>query len=288
MVIGMTEDDNERSPGISEGDRQRIQAAALSGRPGDLIPEDSPAGPGRSRSETTEKAKSGIGPDADAPTPTRERVLNTGEYERLLIGASRLGGDEGLEAWSAFVVMGRLGLRAGELTHFDASWVDVRQRILKIPAREPCTNGRNNGICGSCKQAIRQRQQNGDDREFETIAAEYWQPKTQAAVRDIPFEWSGRVQEAISMLIDLHGGWPYSQSTLQRRMTDALDAAPGIGEDITSLHGLRGTAASYHAGNGVQKEALKQMMGWRSDRTPAKYLRIDGQQTRRALAEVYG
>lgn len=281
-------DSSERAAGLSEDDRQRIQAAALSGQPGDLIPEETTTGPGRSRSKTTKTSTSRIGPDAETPTPTREQVLNTGEFERLLIGASRLGADKGLEAWAAFVVMGRLGLRAGELTHFDASWVDVHQRILTIPARELCTNGRSGDVCGSCKQAIRQRQQNGDDREFETIAAEYWQPKTQAAVRDIPFEWSGRVREAIAILIDLHGRWPYSQSTLQRRLNDALGAAPGLGEDVTSLHGLRGTAASYHAGNGVKKEALKQMMGWRSDRTPAKYLSIDGQQTRRALAEVYG
>lgn len=262
MAIAMTEGGTDQ-PGLSQDEQSRIRKAAASGKPDELVPKD-----------------------GEIPTQTRERVLNAGEFERLLIGALRIEGDRGLEAWAACVIMGRLGLRAGEFCHLSSCWIDSRQRILSIPAHDPCKKGRG-VVCGNCKQAIRQRQQNGDDRGFEALAAAYWRPKTEAAVRDIPYEWSARGQEALIILTDLHECWPHSYTTLQRRLKNALENAPGLSPDATTLHGLRGTAASYHAGNGVNKEALKQMMGWQGDRTPRKYLQIDGQMTQRALREVY-
>ena len=51
--------------------------------------------------------------------------------------------------------------------------------------------------------------------------------------------------------------------------------------------GLRGTAASYHAGNGLEMQSLKGMFGWRDNKTPNKYLSIDGEMVRRGLQEVY-
>lgn len=250
-------------PGLSPADKDRIRKAAASGDSKDLVPEE------------------------QTSTQTRERVLNAGEFERLLIGALRIDDDRGLEAWAACVIMGRLGLRAGEFCHLSSEWIDSRQRLLSIPSHDPCTKGRG-VVCGNCKQAIKQRQQNGDGRSFEAIAASYWRPKTEAAVRSIPYGWSPRAQEALIILTDMHECWPHSYTTLQRRLKNALENAPGLSPDATTLHGLRGTAASYHAGNGVNKEALKQMMGWEGDRTPRKYLRIDGQMTQRAMREVYG
>lgn len=268
-----------QSAGLSDDDRGRIRAAAASGHPGDLAPEEETS---RGRTQTDGPGRGG----SNGVTQTRERVLNGGEFERLLIGALRIGGDRGLEAWAASIIMGRLGLRAGEMCHLSGEWVDTRERILSIPGHDPCTKGQDGGVCGDCKQAIRQRQENGDDRSFNAIAAEYWQPKTDGSVRSIPYDWSARTEEALLILLDIHEQWPHAYSTLKRRINSALENAPGLSTDATTLHGLRGTAASYHAGNGVKKEAVKQMLGWRGDRTPRKYLQIDGQMTRRALQEV--
>jgi len=272
--------------GLTEEDKQKMKAAAITGHADGLLPEDESTTPVRepvsNAAEQMEKY-----PDADESTATREKALNAGQYERLLIGASRLGGDRGLEAWSAIVILGRLGLRGGELTHFDASWVDQYQGIVEIPGHDPCDKGRDGSVCASCKQAIRQRKGHGDERSEEEIAEQYWMPKTAAAVRSIPYEWSPQAQEAVATLVELHGGWPHSYSTLKRRLSNAIEAAPQLSEEATSTHGLRATAASYHAGNGVDKEALKQMMGWRDDKTPTKYLQINGEMTRRALSEVY-
>ncbi|MDS0280316.1 site-specific integrase [Halomicroarcula sp. S1AR25-4] len=272
--------------GLSDEDRQKMKAAAISGNPDELLPNGEFTTPVRAPSDAGAEPVEKY-PDADESTATRERALNGGEFERLLIGASRLGGERGLEAWSAIVILGRLGLRGGELTHFDSSWVDHYEGVIEIPGHDPCTSGRDGSVCGSCKQAIQQRKGHGDERSVEEIAEQYWMPKTAAAVRSIPYEWSPRAQEAVSTLVELHGGWPYSFSTIQRRIGNAIEAAPSLAEGATSTHGLRATAASYHAGNGLNKEALKQMMGWRDDKTPTKYLQINGQMTRRALSEVY-
>lgn len=223
----------------------------------------------------------------NAPSSTREHVLNESQYERLLIGAGELGGTEGMQSQAAILIMGRLGLRGGELTHLDKSWVDLREKMLSIPYHDTCTGGRDNGPCGNCRQAARQRVSHGDDRSVEEILEDYWQPKTKAAVRDIPFDFSTRVEVAVRRLIETHGKWPHSFSTLQRRIQDAADAAPGLDGWSAKTHGLRGTAATYHAGNGVEKEPLKALMGWRSDEVHTKYLAVNGAMTKRALRRVY-
>lgn len=218
---------------------------------------------------------------------TREHVLREREFERLLLGAGRLSGTDRIEARAAVLIMGRLGLRGGELIHLSESWIDWRHHLVRIPDHDSCTKGRDGGVCGSCRQAAEQRQQHGDDRPVEEIVEDYWQPKTDAAVRDIPFDWSVRVEVALEELLDEFDGWPTSFSTLQRRLECSLEAAPELSEDATTVHGLRGTAASYHAGNGLEMQSLKGMFGWRDNKTPNKYLSIDGEMVRRGLQEVY-
>lgn len=218
---------------------------------------------------------------------TREHVLPEPEFERLLIGAGDLRGKEGMEARAAILIMGRLGLRGGEMAHLDSSWIDFRGRMLSIPSHDQCSSGQNGGPCGTCRQAARQRRTHGDNRSVDEILEDYWKPKTDAAVRDIPFDFSSRVEVSIRLLIEEHGGWPHSFSTLQRRIKDAADAAPGLDEWSAKTHALRGTAATYHAGNGVEKEPLKALMGWRSDQVHTKYLAVNGAMTQRALRKVY-
>lgn len=238
----------------------------------------------------TDPLKSTADPSAKAPGKvpgaTREKVLDGVEFENLLIGAGRTGMKYDQEAWACIIMLGRLGLRRGELAHFSASWVDRRKETINVPQFDPCTNGRDGGICGSCKQAVKQAVTYSDE-SFEEIAETYWQPKTEASVRTIPYHFSNRTRAAVEFLLEEYGGWPHSYHTVQRRIDAALEVAPGLDEGSTTPHGLRGTAASYHAGNGLDWQALKTMMGWRDNDTPKSYLSIDGAMTRRALSEVY-
>lgn len=220
--------------------------------------------------------------------PTREKSLSEREFELLLDGAGRIEDPERrLESRAAILIGGRLGLRPGETTHLSVSWVDWERQMIRIPEHDPCTKGRDGGLCGYCRQAVEQRLHHNPDDEFADHADQYWLPKTGAAVRAVPFHFSYRVRVTIELLLNRHGGWPYSFSTLQRRLTTALEHAPKISENATSLHGLRATAASYHASRGLDLAALRAMFGWEDITTARQYLNVDGAMTRRALDDIH-
>ncbi|OYR76139.1 integrase [Halorubrum sp. E3] len=195
--------------------------------------------------------------------------------------------DQAMETRAMLLIGGRLGLRPGEVTHLGASWINRRREMLSIPSQDPCSKGRDGGPCGYCRQAARQQVKHDDSKEFEEVVDSYWNPKTDAAVRDVPFGWDQRISVAIEWLIDTHGGWPYSFSTLQRRLEMALEKADTLESDDTSLHGLRGTAASYHAGRGLDSGPLQSMFGWSDLATAKNYIAVDGEMTARALGEVH-
>jgi integrase len=220
---------------------------------------------------------------------TREKALTEREFERLLIGAMRIeDAEKSMETRAMLLIGGRMGLRPGEVTHIDASWVNHRREMLSIPDHDPCSKGQGGVPCGYCRQAAEQQADRDDDKSFESVVEEYWNPKTEAAVRDVPFGWDQRISVAIEWLIENHGGWPYSFSTLQRRLNTALELADGLDEDSTTLHGLRATAASYHAGRGLDAGPLQSMFGWRDLSTARNYIAVDGEMTARALGEVHG
>jgi len=219
---------------------------------------------------------------------SREKALTARQFEQLLLGANRIEDDtRSMEARAVLLIAGRLGLRGGELTHLNSSWVNYRQQMLHIPSHEPCEKGRDGGLCGYCKQAVSQMVDHDDTRDYHDIAESYWNPKTDAAVRDVPYGWDQRTGVALEWLIDEHGCWPHSFSTMQRRLDTALEAS-AIDETATTMHGLRATAASFHAGKGVDSGPLQSMFGWSDLETARNYIAVDGAATARALGEVHG
>lgn len=220
--------------------------------------------------------------------PTREKSLGERKFELLLEGARRIDDPErGSEAYVIILIGGRLGLRPGEITHLSSSWVDWQRQIIRIPEHDPCEKGRNGGICGYCRQAVEQRIKHGAEESFEELSSRYWLPKTTAAVRAVPFHFSPRVGVALELLLGDDGAWPYSFSTLQRRVNTAIGHAPELKADATSPHGLRATAASYHAGQGLDLPALQAMFGWEDITTARQYLNINGEMTKRALSMAH-
>lgn len=90
-------------------------------------------------------------------THSKELALNDREFELLLEGARAIDDDwQRRQARFAILVAGRLGLRAGEITHMRESWIDYRRRRIEIPADQPCDKGKDGGICGHCEQAAKQ------------------------------------------------------------------------------------------------------------------------------------
>ena len=219
--------------------------------------------------------------------PTYEKVLTEREFERLIEGTYRIDSpNKSLEARAAVLIGGRLGMRPGEVTHLDSSWIDWKRQMIRVPSHDQCTKGRNGGLCGYCRQAV-QKQVDSHEQGASELRQQYWQPKTDAAARVIPFHFSSRVHVTLEYLDQEHDGWPYSFSTLQRRLSSALDRAPELKPGSTSPHGLRATAASYHAGRGLDMPALRSMFGWRDIETAKQYMNLNGSRTRRALSSIH-
>lgn len=219
---------------------------------------------------------------------SKDDALSERGFQLLLEGASRL--DPGFARQARFVILvaGRLGLRGGEIAHMTEEWVDWRKNMIRIPRQQDCDKGRDGGICGYCKQQAAQRVDHADE-ELSTDEAESWQwmSKTDAAARSVPFDFDPRSELAIERFFDAHDRWPYSRAVINRRVNDALEEAEELSVEDTNPHGLRATAATYHAGRGLDVIPLQSLMGWSELSTAQSYVKKSGENTARALHQVH-
>lgn len=96
-------------------------------------------------------------------TRSKELAVDDRQFELLLEGANRIPDEErSKQARFAILVGGRLGLRAGEITHLVSEWVDWRRRMIEIPRHHDCTKGKNNDTCGYCHQQAVQMVEYGE------------------------------------------------------------------------------------------------------------------------------
>lgn len=174
---------------------------------------------------------------------------------------------------------GRLGMRAGEIAHLTADWVDDRRSVIDVPRYEPCD-------CGYCRKQATQAARHDEDLTAEADMDRRWKPKTDASVRSIPFDFDDDVAAVVGAFFDRHEEYPHSRISVNRRVNSVAEAA---GEDVDSIypHCLRATAASYHAYRGLPAAALQSLFGWRDLDTAQKYVRLSGGQTQQALNDVH-
>lgn len=91
-------------------------------------------------------------------TESKELALNDREFELFIRGAQHIDCDlRSQETVFLGFVLGRLGLRPGELCHIHEDWINWRRRMIEIPKHDPCSKGKDGGLCGSCNQAVRQK-----------------------------------------------------------------------------------------------------------------------------------
>lgn len=227
----------------------------------------------------------------DIPRQAKEDALDAVEFQLLLEGARRLDDYQGQQARFAILLCGRLGLRRGELTHLREDWVDWRRNMICIPRHQPCVKGRGGGVpCGDCKQKARQYVDHAPDDvdlTYEQALARRWEPKTDAAAREVPFDHDPRVQLEIERFFDRFDRWPVSYAVAGRRITAAAEAADDLDADRVYPHCLRASAATYHANRGLQQTPLQALMGWADMSTAQSYIRSSGENTQRALHAVH-
>lgn len=247
-------------------------------------------------------------------THSRESALTPREFELLLEGAQRIEKPlQRQEAQFAVLIMGRLGLRAGELIHMSEDWINWRNRRIEIPRQDDCTIGKHSTVCGYCSQLgdqmvrvynesdepisrarerfinrhLDRHWERGDELTKEDVLELRWFAKTESANREVPFGHDARVELAVERFFEDRDAWNRSKSALNRRLNKALRKADELEEDATMPHGLRSTAATWHAGRGVQALTLQSLLGWSDFQTAKRYISDSPDQTERALRQVH-
>lgn len=109
------------------------------------------------------------------------------EFERLLEACPELPAPRGFEARFICLLGGRLGLRGGEIAHFQSTWSDWNRKLIQIPKHEPCD-------CGYCQRQARQKAAHTDDLTPNAALHSRWHPKPVASARSIPFDLSLRIE----------------------------------------------------------------------------------------------
>lgn len=209
---------------------------------------------------------------------THEDVLTDRQFELLLEACSELPEPHDFEARFICLTAGRLGLRAGEIAHFQTTWINWDRRTIRIPQHEPCQ-------CGYCHRQARQEAEHNEDLSLADTILSRWHPKTVASARLIPFDLSLRLELCFERFAARYDEFPRSRSTVNRRMQAAANEA-GLAGHVYP-HCLRATAASYHAYKGVAPVPLQALMGWSDLATAQKYIRISGTATADALRRVH-
>lgn len=218
---------------------------------------------------------------------SREDAITDAQFDKLFSAAESMDEPYRLDCLFVLIAAGRLGLRAGELCHVDADWINWQQRQLDIPRHDPCTEGKHGGVCGYCRDRAQKAVECNDDLTAEEALAERWEPKTENGARAVPFGFDDRVETVLEEFFIFRDGYDRSRSSVNRRVDRMLEAA-GLPRSLCYPHSLRATAAMYHASRGVNTAALQALMGWKKLDTAQSYVRLSGAQTRRALEDAHG
>lgn len=220
------------------------------------------------------------------PRNAHQDALDEKEFEQLLDATSDLKEPYNAECRLILLLGGRLGMRAGEITHLREDWINWQKEIIRIPSYDRCDLGRDGERCGYCKKAARQAVRKNDGLEYEEALADRWSPKTRQSVRSIPFGFDDRIAETLEAFFFHRDHYPRSRCSVNRRVNRIAQAA-GYDDDRIYPHALRATAATYHAYQGLPIAALQSLFGWADMSTPQKYIRLSGGATQQALEEVY-
>lgn len=150
------------------------------------------------------------------------------------------------------------GFRIGEFIHMNNNWISDGR--ITVPNSDPCN-------CKNC---------NGK-----------WSPKTDSAVRTIPYlpEAKEVIEPAFEVLDDGEKLMSITKSRSNAwQILNKLEKRTGI--DLFN-HALRGTMALTLAKKGMDPYTLKDFMGWSSINTAAYYVKLAGSDLEEKTKEIW-
>jgi len=216
-----------------------------------------------------------------------EQAPSRYEYNRMMEGIEEnIDGEMGLQCKFVLVTLGELGLRAGELAHISQKgsieWINFRRKEIKIPKHSPCE-------CGYCEKQAQQKAGRTDGVTFQAELKERWKPKTEAAIRTVPFHYSDEIQMIYREFFNKYDEWPRSRVSVNRRVDRIIENSDlNRNSDTVNPQTLRACAANYHAKCGMNPEALADLMGWSNKRTALKFYQQYNDGVRSELSRCHG
>lgn len=223
----------------------------------------------------------------DGVTHSKEDALDEREFEQFWEGSQRMDDYFGMEARLIAMLAGRLGLRAGEIAHLKEDWINWRDKRIEVPAHQTCEKGKDGGMCGNCRQQVEQCVDHNDDVRYEDVVDNWWRPKTEAAVRGVPWDWSPRAELVIERFFDRFDGFDRSYTAISRRVKRAAEHAPHLKPEDIYPHCLRASSATYLASRGLGPHALCSMLGWCNLSTAQVYIARSDRNTQRAVRSIH-
>lgn len=246
---------------------------------------------------------------------TKEDAINERQFEAMVRSTYDMDDDYfASECRLVLFCCGRLGMRPGEIAHMKADWVDWENDRIEIPTYEQCTDGRDGGICGHCRQSAEQmadiRTENALDAYYQTLGpreqleptrtgrgfvvdadrfeAQMWSPKTENAARKIPYGAADtRAALAIEDYFRRYDSFKASRGVVNRRVTKMAEKTNGIVDpDEIYPHALRSTAASHWVARGLGAINLKSLFGWSQFATAICYLEESPERLEAALSQL--
>lgn len=244
---------------------------------------------------------------------SKEDALTEREFELLLEGASSLKDYYGNQATFLILLLGRLGMRKGEVAHMKRHWIDFENKMIRIPYHEKCHKARDSdSLCGYCKQLAKQKAKVETENHIDEVYdshleihepghhinpekytypedryEEMWTAKTEAASRDVYYGWNARIELYINRFFEQYDEWCWSAGAINRRVTKAAEKARELDASNVFPHALRATAATFHVGADLGGENLTQMFGWVDMRTGNRYVARSAKHTARQLDAIH-
>lgn len=208
---------------------------------------------------------------------SRDNSISLEQFERLLNVCEKSSDPLGNKFLVIPMVVG--GFREAEIAHMKLSWIDFERKEIHVPAYDPCD-------CNSCCRAWKQKF--GKSNKIfskENVKKTQWEPKTPAGVRTVYFEFNPLFENIIFEYFKKYPRCPLSVSAIYKRIR-----ALGKLAEIPKLHphALRSTSASFLAGDGLQHDHLKKLMGWDSDEMAKMYINKANIKPREQLEKIYG
>ena len=206
-------------------------------------------------------------------------VVTFSQFRKMLRTAARI--DDRQESIAIFfflVMMGRLGLRVGEVIHMEKSWYDPDRSVISIPPRSSCD-------CGLCRHYARQYAKK-HDRDFEDVLEEYWKVKD-GSDRDVNVP-TRRDRLIIDLYFDSVPYTTVSYSTVNRRVKKIAELTDGIDPDRVYPHMLRATSATHLIWSGMRPPALDHQLGWQDEKTKERYAQKTGWRVKQDYDRIFG